>query len=85
MWKQDGAVKYWAPATQDAGANPADKDNSLTFEEQAQAILDEMNGDKKETTKEETPNLFRLTPVYFRITSCYLQIIQSVQTDAGYR
>ena len=55
MWKQDGAVKDWAPATQEAGANPADKNNSLTFEEQAQAILDEMNGDKKETTKEETP------------------------------
>ena len=45
------AVKDWAPATQDAGANPADK-NTLTFEEQAQAILDEMNGGKKEESKE---------------------------------
>lgn len=55
MPKPEYAVKDWAPATQEAGATPADKDNSLTFEEQAQAILDEMNGDKKETTKEETP------------------------------
>ena len=52
------AVKDWAPATQDAGVNPASDKNSPTFEEQAQAILDEMNGVKKEEPKEnptETP------------------------------